>query len=93
MTALKANIKDASLFRKIYIIDLLFCYISFLQIPAYVLLVFLLIWGVYLVIHNHQKNKTFFKMRFGLWIGAFLLFSLLTMLINFSAFTVASCVE
>lgn len=84
MTALKANIKDASLFRKIYIIDLFFCYISFLQIPAYVLLVFLFIWGVYLVIHNQQKNNTFFKMRFGLWVGTFLAFSFLTMLINLS---------
>lgn len=84
MTALKANIKDASLFRKIYIIDLFFCYISFLQIPAYVLLVFLFIWGVYLVIHNQQQNNTFFKMRFGLWVGAFLGFSFLTMLINLS---------
>ncbi|HBM98175.1 MAG TPA: hypothetical protein DD413_01985, partial [Ruminococcus sp.] len=84
MTSLKANIKDASLFRKIYIIDLFFCYISFLQIPAYVLLVFLFIWGVYLVIHNQQKNNTFFKMRFGLWVGTFLAFSFLTMLINLS---------
>ncbi len=84
MSALKNSIKDSSLFRKIYIIDLFFCYIAFLQIPAYVFLIFLFIWGVYLVVHNQRANNTFFKLRFGLWIGAFLAFSVLSMLINFS---------
>lgn len=80
----KSRLKDSSLFRKIYIIDLLVCNISFLQIPAYVFLVFLFIWGVYLAVYNQNKNNTFFKLRFGLWIGAFLFFSLLSLLINFS---------
>lgn len=80
----KSRLKDSSLFRKIYIIDLFFCNISFWQIPAYVFLVFLFIWGVYLAVYNQKKNHTFFKLRFGLWIGAFLFFSLLSLLINFS---------
>lgn len=84
MTAIKSNIKDSSLFRKIYIIDLLFCYISFLQIPAYVLLVAMFIWGVYLVIYNQRTNNTFFKLRFGLWVGAFLIASLIALMLNFS---------
>ena len=84
MIALKKKLKDSSLFRKIYIIDLFFCNIAFLQIPAYVFLAFLFIWGVYLVAYNHKKNNTFFKLRFGLWIGAFLICSFLTILINFS---------
>ncbi|MCD8025375.1 MAG: O-antigen ligase family protein [Clostridiales bacterium] len=84
MTALKVNLKDSSLFRKIYIIDLFFCNIAFLQIPAYALLVFLFIWGVGLVIYNQRKNNTFFKLRFGLWIGAFLACSFISILINFS---------
>lgn len=84
MTALKNGLKNSSLFRKIYIIDLFFCNIAFLQIPAYVLLFFLFFWGVYLVVFNQRKNNTFFKLRFGLWIGAFLICTLLSILINFS---------
>lgn len=85
MIAVKEKLKDSSLFRKLYIADLFFCNIAFLQIPAYVLLVFLFIWGVGLVIYNQRVNNTFFKLRFGLWIGAFLIFSLLSIVINFSA--------
>lgn len=85
MIAVKEKLKDSSLFRKLYIADLFFCNIAFLQIPAYVLLVFLFVWGVGLVIYNQRVNNTFFKLRFGLWIGAFLIFSLLSIVINFSA--------
>lgn len=85
MIAVKEKLKDSSLFRKLYIADLFFCNIAFLQIPAYVLLVFLFIWGVGLVIYNQRVNNTFFKLRFGLWVGAFLIFSLLSIIINFSA--------
>lgn len=92
MIALKEKLNDSSLFRKIYIIDLYFCNISFLQIPAYVLLVFLFMWGVRLVAYNHKKNNTFFKLRFGLWIGAFLICSLLSILINFSVTIVFSII-
>ncbi len=84
MTAFKEMLKNSSLFRKIYIMDLFFCNIAFLQIPAYVLLFFLFIWGLRLVVYNQRKNNTFFKLRFGLWIGAFLICSLLSILINFS---------
>ena len=85
MIAVKEKLKDSSLFRKLYIADLFFCNIAFLQIPAYVLLVFLFVWGTGLVIYNQRVNNTFFKLRFGLWIGAFLIFSLLSIIINFSA--------
>ncbi len=92
MIALKEKLKDTSLFRKIYIITLFFCNISFLQIPAYALLVFLFIWGVKLVVDNQRKNNTLFKLRFGLWIGAFLLCSLISLLLNFSITIVFSIV-
>lgn len=84
MTAIKEKLKDSSLFRKIYIADLFFCNIAFLQIPAYALLVFLFIWGVGLAVYNQRVNRTFFKLRFGLWVGAFLAFSFLSIIINFS---------
>ena len=84
MTTLKEKTRDSSLFRKIYTIDLLFCTISFLQIAAYVLLVLLFIWGVYLTFYNQKKNKTIFTFSFGIWINAFLIISLLSILINLS---------
>lgn len=92
MSRIKENLNDSSLFRKIYILDLFFCNISFLQIPAYVVLVFLFIWGVYLVIRNQRVNNTFFKLRFGIWVGAFLLITFLSMLFNFSITIVYSLV-
>ena len=92
MIAVKEKLKDSSLFRKLYIADLFFCNIAFLQIPAYVLLVFLFIWGVGLVIYNQRVNNTFFKLRFGLWVGAFLIFSLLSIIINFSATIIYSLI-
>lgn len=84
MTTLKEKTRDSSLFRKIYTIDLLFCTISFLQIAAYVLLVLLFIWGVYLTFYNQKKNKTIFTFSFGIWINAFLIISLLSIFINLS---------
>ena len=92
MIAFKEMLKDASLFRKIYIIDLFFCNIAFLQIPAYIFLVFLFIWGVKLTALNQKKNNTFFKLRFGLWIGAFLGFSLISILANFSVTVIYSLI-
>ena len=82
MTAFKEKLRDTSLFRTIYIFDLFFCMISFVQVAAYVCLPLLFIWGLWLVFYNQRRYNTFFKMRFGLWIGAFLIVSLLTMLLN-----------
>ena len=56
---LRGFFSDSSLFRRIYIIDLFFTNIAFLQIPAYVLLVFLFIWGVCLSVYNQRHNNTF----------------------------------
>lgn len=81
---LRRFFSDSSLFRRIYIIDLFFTNIAFLQIPAYVLLVFLFIWGVCLVVYNQRRNNTFFKLRFGIWIGAFLAVTVFSILLNFS---------
>lgn len=91
MTGIKQNIKkysaDSSLFRRLYIIDLFFCNIAFLQIPAYVFLAFLFVWGMCLVVRNQMRNNTFFNLRFGIWIGAFLALTVLTILVNISVTT------
>ena len=92
MTAIKDKLKNFSLYRRTYILTLFFCNISFLQIPAYVMVVFLFVWGVGLTIYKQKINNTFFKLRFGLWVWGFLLCSLITMLINFSVTIIISFV-
>ena len=82
MTAVKEFFKDTSLFRKIYIIDLFLCMVSVVQLLGYVLLPFLFIWGLCLVFYNQRRYDTFFNMRFGLWIGAFMAVSLLAIFFN-----------
>lgn len=73
---------DTSLFRICYIICLFFCNVSFIQIPAYISLIFLFIWGVFLLVNNERKNHIFSKTRFGLWLIAFLFFSTVTAVLH-----------
>lgn len=84
MSAVKNILKDTSLFRKIYIITLLCCRIIFVQFVAYPVTAVMFVWGLGLVLYNERRFKTFYKMRFGLWIGGFLGVMLLSMLICFS---------
>lgn len=75
---------DASLFRRAYIICLFFCNVSFIQVPFYACLILLFLWGAFLVFYREYKYHTFQKMRFGLWLMAFMLFSTLTAIIHIS---------
>lgn len=84
MTRFRELLKNPSKFRISYLVVLFFCNIAFVQIPAYVCLVFLFFWGVYLVYRKIVKDKCFDRLRFGLWIVAFIAVNLMTMLINIS---------
>lgn len=84
MEELKKKIKSFSYYRKVYVFTLFFCNVSFLQIPAYILVAFLFVWGVWLTYYKQKTNNTFFKLRFGLWVWGFLGVSLLSMLLNFT---------
>ncbi len=84
MVKLKEILKDTSLFRKSYILTMLGCRIIFVMFPAYVVTVLMFVWGLGLVFYNERRFKTFFKMRFGLWVAAFLGVMLVSMLICFS---------
>ena len=92
MSACKERLKDVSLFRKLYIVDLFFCNIAFLQIPAYAFLFFLFIWGVYLVVYKQKRDNTLHNLRFGLWIGGFLAVSAVSILCNISVTTLHSII-
>ena len=84
MSTVKNCLKDTSLFRKSYILALLGCRIIFVMFPAYVFTGLFFVWGLGLVLYNERRYKTFFKMRFGLWVAAFLGVMLISMLICFS---------
>lgn len=84
MSGIAEKLKSPSKFRISYIIVLFFCNIAFVQIPAYVCLVFLFFWGVYLVYLKIRRERCFDRLRFGFWILAFLAINLLTMLLNLS---------
>ena len=84
MSGLKKILIDPSKFRVSYLVVLFFCNVAFIQIPAYVCLVFLFIWGVYLVFRKIFVDKCFDRFRFGLWVVAFIAVNFLTMLFNFS---------
>lgn len=92
MTKIRSFLSNSSNFRILYIIDLFLCNLAYVQFVAYPLLVFLFIWGVVLCCLNQKRNNTFGKMRFGIWVGAFLVCNLVTMLINFSVMIVYSFV-
>ena len=91
MTGFRKMLNNSSLFRTVYIIDLFFCMISFVQVLAYVLLVPLFCWGMRLVYVNQKRYATFTRLRFGIWIMAFLIFSLFSTLINVSVTVFYSC--
>ncbi|MBQ8539636.1 MAG: O-antigen ligase family protein [Ruminococcus sp.] len=82
MEKLRAVITNNSLFRISYIVCLFFCNVSFIQVPAYVSLVFLFLWGVFLLFYNERKRRVFTKTRFGLWLLAFVFFSTITAVIH-----------
>lgn len=84
MPRFKAMLMDYSKFRVMYLVVLFFCNVAFLQIPAYVCLAFMFCWGVYLTYYKIRYDECFDRLRFGLWIVAFLAVNFVTMLTNIS---------
>ncbi len=84
MTGFKNLLRNPSKFRLYYLVVLFFCNVSFIQIPAYVCLVFLFFWGVYLVYYKIKHQHCFDTFRFSFWLLAFMAVNFITMLINLS---------
>lgn len=85
MTKFKKALLDTSLFRRSYIVCLFCSNISFVLIPAYLVLVFLFLWGVFLMVYNEVKYHTVLKTRYGAWLLAFVLTSLITVLTHLAS--------
>ena len=85
MSKFKKAVLDTSLFRRSYVICLFCSNISFVLIPAYLVLVFLFFWGIFLLIYNERKYHTVLKTRYGLWLLAFVLTSLITVIIHLAS--------
>ena len=82
MTKIKKALLSRSLFRQCYILCLFACNISFIHFAAYVALVMMVIWGAFLVVYYEITKHTALKTRYGFWLIAFLLSSVITMLIH-----------
>lgn len=82
MNIIKKALTNTSLFRRCYILCLFACNISYIHFAAYVVLALLLIWGVFLVVYNEITKRTALKTRYGFWLIAMLLSSVITMLIH-----------
>ena len=82
MEKLRTVLTSNSIFRISYIVCLFFCNVSFIQVPAYVALVFLFLWGAFLLFYNERQRRVFSITRFGLWLLAFVFFSTVTAIIH-----------
>ena len=85
MSKFKKALLDTSLFRRSYVICLFCSNISFVLIPAYLVLIFLFFWGVFLMIYNEYKRRTVLRTRYGLWLLDFVMTSLVTIVVHLAS--------
>ena len=82
MAKIKKALLSKPLFRQCYIICLFACNVSYIHLAAYGALAFMLLWGTFLVIYNEITRRTALKTRYGFWLIAFVISSVITMLIH-----------
>lgn len=82
MERIKNILTDASLFRRCYIYCLFFCMISFVQVIAYAVYAVLFFWGVFLLFYSEKKRKAVSKIRYGMWLVLYMIFSTVTVLLH-----------
>lgn len=64
------------------VLCLFFTNVAFLQIPAYVALIPVAIWGLYLTVRNVVVFKAYKRLEFGFWAMAFIAMNLITLLVH-----------
>lgn len=89
---LKEEMKNPSFFRFCYIAVLFFTNLSFVQLPAYVLLVFMFLWGFKLVIYKIRHQHCLRRLRFSFWLLAFIGMNVITIFIHLSLGTIYSII-
>ena len=88
----KDIMKDPSFFRFCYIAVLFFTNLSFIQIPAYLALVFMFFWGLKLVYYKIRHQHCLKRLRFSFWLLAFMGMNLITLFIFPSLGTIYSII-
>lgn len=89
MKKLKKGLLDTSLFRRSYMICL-FCWnISFIHIAAYIVTVPFLLWGLFLLFYNMKRFRTLRNTRYGFWLIAFVLSSVVTTILHLASSALA----
>lgn len=84
MSKLKKALLDTSLFRRAYLYCTMGTNITAILIPMYLLQMVMFLWGVFLLIYNERKNRTILKTRYGAWLLALVLTTLIASVIHIS---------
>lgn len=73
---------NTSLFRIIYIVDLILCQIGYIGVPAVVFAVFIFIWGLSLFTKKHIINFNIKKVNYYGWLLLFIAANIITVIIR-----------
>ncbi len=76
---------DESLFRCCYLASFFFYMVSYLSMPAIVLIGITSAWGVVIAVRSLIVNKAYNKIYYGFWLGAFIVSLTLTLIFNISS--------
>ena len=85
MKKIKAVLTDTSVFRRSYAICLFLTITSPFLVFAYVALAAVFLWGVFVLFYHQIKRGTALRVRFGLWLILFVVTSVITAILHFSA--------
>lgn len=83
---------DTSLFRKIYLILISFEMIAFLDIPSIILKSVVLVWGIFILVHNFFISKIVFKIKYHYLLWSFLILMLITSVVHMSIWFIPNLV-
>lgn len=83
---------DTSLFRKVYLILISLEMIAFLDVISLILKSIVLIWGLFILVHNFFINKLAFKVRYKYILWSFLILMIITSVVHISIWFIPNLV-
>lgn len=83
---------DTSLFRKIYLMLISFEMIAFLDVFSLVCKSIVLIWGLFILVHNFFIEKIAFKIRYKYLLWSFLILMIITSIVHMSIWFIPNLV-
>lgn len=83
---------DTSLFRRVYLVLISLEMIAFLDIISLILKSIVLIWGLFILVHNFFINKLAFKVRYKYILWSFLVLMIITSIVHTSIWFIPNIV-